>query len=55
MRTLAFAHADLPADTPADEDAVLARKDRFEGGLTFAGWVGIRAGALFGAGHSCVL
>jgi Ca2+-transporting ATPase len=42
MRTLAFAHAELPADFPHDEDAVHHRRAEIEGGLVFDGWVGIR-------------
>ncbi len=42
MRTLAFAHAELPADTPADEDALHERRERIEAGLVFAGFVAIR-------------
>ena len=32
MRTLAFAHAVLPAETPDDEDALHARRDALESG-----------------------
>ena len=42
MRTLAFAQAELPADFPQDEDAIHARKDDLEAGLTFVGFVAIR-------------
>ena len=42
MRTLAFAHAELPADFPHDEDAIHARRDALERDLIFDGWVGIR-------------
>jgi Ca2+-transporting ATPase len=42
MRTLAFAHVELPAETPVDEAALQAVADKYEQGLTFAGWVGIR-------------
>ncbi|MGL6094660.1 MAG: calcium-translocating P-type ATPase, PMCA-type, partial [Fimbriiglobus sp.] len=42
MRTLAFAHLELPADFPTDEDAVHARLGEFDRGLTFAGFVAIR-------------
>ncbi|MDB5306461.1 MAG: Calcium-transporting ATPase [Gemmataceae bacterium] len=42
MRTLAFAHADLPADFPHDEDAIHARRGEIERGLVFTGFVAIR-------------
>jgi P-type Ca2+ transporter type 2C len=42
MRTLAFAHAELPADFPQDEDAIHHRRGEIERGLVFDGWVGIR-------------
>jgi P-type Ca2+ transporter type 2C len=42
MRTLAFAHADLPADLPPDEDAIHARRGEIEQALVFDGFVGIR-------------
>ncbi len=42
MRTLAFAHAELPADFPADEAGIAARRHEFAGGLTFDGFVAIR-------------
>ncbi|MBY0460587.1 MAG: HAD-IC family P-type ATPase, partial [Gemmataceae bacterium] len=42
MRTLAFAHALLPADFPRDEEGVHARSGEIERGLIFDGWVGIR-------------
>src|SRR5262249_10155244 len=42
MRTLAFAHRDLPADTPRDEDSLHDRRDEIERGLVFDGWVAIR-------------
>jgi P-type Ca2+ transporter type 2C len=42
MRTLAFAFRSLPADWPADEDALHARRDEIEGDLVFAGFVAIR-------------
>ena len=42
MRTLAFAHAELPADFPQDEDAIHGRRAEIERGLVFTGWVGIR-------------
>jgi Ca2+-transporting ATPase len=42
MRTLAFAHRDLPADTPADEDALHERRDSLERELVFDGFIAIR-------------
>jgi Ca2+-transporting ATPase len=42
MRTLAFAHAELPADTPGDEQALAERQTELESGLVFAGFVAIR-------------
>ena len=42
MRTLAFAHRELPPDFPHDEDGIHARRTEIDGGLTFDGWVGIR-------------
>jgi Ca2+-transporting ATPase len=42
MRTLAFAHAELPADFPREEGAIHARRAEIESGLIFDGWVGIR-------------
>src|SRR5205823_7860812 len=42
MRTLAFAHKDLPADSPTDEDGLLAGRDALESGMIFTGFVAIR-------------
>src|SRR5262249_154175 len=42
MRTLAFAHAALPADTPVDAEGLHARRDALETGLVFDGLVAIR-------------
>ncbi len=42
MRTLAFAHAELPADFPVGPDGLVAPPDELERGLTFAGFVAIR-------------
>jgi Ca2+-transporting ATPase len=42
MRTLAFAHAELPVDFPEDEDSIHARRDAIETDLIFTGFVGIR-------------
>ncbi|MBM3979447.1 MAG: calcium-translocating P-type ATPase, PMCA-type [Planctomycetes bacterium] len=42
MRTLAFAHAELPQDFPTDEAGIRARRDDLERDLIFDGWVGIR-------------
>jgi Ca2+-transporting ATPase len=42
MRTLAFAHAELPADFPHAEAEIHARRAEIEEGLVFDGWVGIR-------------
>ncbi|MBI2806562.1 MAG: calcium-translocating P-type ATPase, PMCA-type [Planctomycetes bacterium] len=42
MRTLAFAYAPLPADTPNDEDGLHARRDSFEQNLVYVGFVAIR-------------
>jgi Ca2+-transporting ATPase len=41
MRTLAFAHVVLPPDTPAEEEALHARRDALERGLIFVGAVAI--------------
>ena len=41
MRTLAFAHAVLPPDFPADADGLNARRDALENGLVFDGFVAI--------------
>ena len=41
MRTLAFAHAELPTDFPLDEEAIHARRGEIENGLIFTGFVGI--------------
>jgi Ca2+-transporting ATPase len=41
MRTLAFAHAELPSDFPIDGDAIQARRDALETGLIFDGFVAI--------------
>src|SRR5262245_7776622 len=43
MRTLAFAYAVLPAETPTEEDALHAMRDALEKGLVFTGFVAIRA------------
>jgi Ca2+-transporting ATPase len=42
MRTLAFAHAELPPGFPQDEDAIHDRRGEIERGLIFDGFVGIR-------------
>jgi Ca2+-transporting ATPase len=42
MRALAFGYAELPADAPADPDALHARRDALEANLVFAGLVAIR-------------
>ncbi len=42
MRTLAFAYAELPPDTPADEDTLHARQDALERGLVFVGVAALR-------------
>jgi Ca2+-transporting ATPase len=42
MRTLAFAHAVLPGDLPATEDALHARRETIEKDLVFVGMVAIR-------------
>ncbi|MCS6853065.1 MAG: calcium-translocating P-type ATPase, PMCA-type [Gemmataceae bacterium] len=42
MRTLAFAHAVLPEDTPDDADALHARRDHLDHGLIWTGFVAIR-------------
>ena len=42
MRTLAFAHAELPHGFPRDEDAIHDRRGEIENGLIFTGWVAIR-------------
>jgi P-type Ca2+ transporter type 2C len=42
MRTLAFAHRDLPADTPAEEDALHECREAIECNLVFDGFVAIR-------------
>lgn len=42
MRTLAFAHAKLPADFPQDEDTIHDRRAEIENGLVFDGWMAIR-------------
>jgi Ca2+-transporting ATPase len=42
MRTLAFAHRDLPPDTPRDEETLHDRRAELESGLVFAGFVAIR-------------
>jgi Ca2+-transporting ATPase len=42
MRTLAFGYAVLPVDTPADSDALHARRDALESNLVFVGFVAIR-------------
>jgi Ca2+-transporting ATPase len=41
MRTLAFGYAILPPDTPADEDALHARRELLESGLVFVGLAAI--------------
>jgi Ca2+-transporting ATPase len=42
MRTLGFAFAQLPPDTPANEEALHAMRDQLEANLVFAGFVAIR-------------
>jgi Ca2+-transporting ATPase len=42
MRTLAFAHAELPPDFPQDEDAIHERRGEIENGLIYDGFVAIR-------------
>ncbi|HVL15376.1 MAG TPA: calcium-translocating P-type ATPase, PMCA-type [Gemmata sp.] len=42
MRTLAFAHAELPDGFPHEEDAIHDRRGEIEQGLIFDGFVGIR-------------
>jgi Ca2+-transporting ATPase len=42
MRTLAFAHRELPPDMPRDEDSLHSRREEFEHGLIYAGFVAIR-------------
>jgi Ca2+-transporting ATPase len=42
MRTLAFAHTELPPDFPHGEDAIHHRRAEIEQNLIFDGWVGIR-------------
>jgi Ca2+-transporting ATPase len=42
MRTLAFAHRELAADMPRDEDSLHNRRDEYEHGLVYAGFVAIR-------------
>jgi len=42
MRTLAFAHAELPADFPDDEQVISDRSHELEVGMVFAGFVAIR-------------
>jgi Ca2+-transporting ATPase len=42
MRTLAFGHAVLPADAPADDEGLHACRDTLEVGLVFGGFVAIR-------------
>lgn len=42
MRTLAFAHADLPAHLTPEEDTLHAHRDELEQQLVFDGWVAIR-------------
>jgi Ca2+-transporting ATPase len=42
MRTLAFAHRDLPADTPCDEDSLHDCREQLEHELVFDGFVAIR-------------
>jgi len=42
MRTLAFAHRELPADFPRDEDGLHDRREEVEHDLVFAGFVAIR-------------
>src|SRR5207302_339367 len=42
MRTLAFGHAVLPPDTPAEPEELHGRREGLESGLVFAGFVAIR-------------
>jgi Ca2+-transporting ATPase len=42
MRTLGFGYALQPAETPADEDALHARREDLESGLVFIGFLAIR-------------
>jgi Ca2+-transporting ATPase len=42
MRTLAFAHRELPAGYPRDEDALHDRREEVESDLVFSGFVAIR-------------
>jgi len=42
MRTLAFAHAELPPDFPQEEEAIHERRGEIEQNLIFDGFVGIR-------------
>jgi Ca2+-transporting ATPase len=42
MRTLAFAHAPLPAHLSTEEDTLHAHRDELEAQLIFDGWVAIR-------------
>jgi Ca2+-transporting ATPase len=42
MRTLAFAHTELPQGFPEDEDSIHERRGEIERGLIFDGFVGIR-------------
>jgi Ca2+-transporting ATPase len=42
MRTLAFGYALLPADTPADPDALEAMREAFERSMIYVGFVAIR-------------
>jgi Ca2+-transporting ATPase len=42
MRTLAFAHAELPPEFPHDEEGIHHRRGEIESGLVFTGFVGIR-------------
>jgi Ca2+-transporting ATPase len=42
MRTLAFAHKELPADYPAEEEALHEVRGEIEAGLIFTGMVAIR-------------
>ncbi|MFM8275319.1 MAG: calcium-translocating P-type ATPase, PMCA-type [Gemmata sp.] len=56
MRTLGFAHREMPADYPQDEEGIGARRDEIETGLVFDGWVGIRdplRGDVTGAVREC--
>jgi P-type Ca2+ transporter type 2C len=42
MRTLAFAYAPLPPETPSDEDGLHARRDTLDKDLVYIGFVAIR-------------